>query len=341
MKLTTAMLLTGLLAAFTLAQMAPLDFCTVKGQIKDEQGNLLKGVKVEIRLAASGSMAPQAPFTDYNPTPEETMTNNARNNTVFAWGESDAEGTYHIEGVRKPGAYMLMVRGIKGFVETRVPLSIASSVGKEFKADIILRRVKSASVGETKSADALKSAIQAAQIAEKQGNLKAAIGHLEVAAELAPNSAIPHYHLGRLALTTGDVERARRESGLATGLQPACTDCWVLRSRAERAGGNEAAAREAAEKAVTVGPDSPQAHGVLGLALYNAKQFQDAAAQLEGATAGGDTDPNVYLFLANSYMQLRQPQMALNAYRGYLEKFPNAPNKADVERVIATLAPPK
>lgn len=321
------------------AQVGPLEYCTVKGRVTDEMGRLLKGARVEIRPAAmSTTEQPQQPFSDAFPSPDERAVDSRRDKDVFAWGVSDQEGWYHIAGVKRPGAYMLLVRGVKGYHETRVPLSIAASVGDEFRADVVLQRLP----GKTTrtSPGEYEAAMAAAHTAESAGDLATAMSHLEVAARFEPDSPAPHYHLARLALGSGETKRAHDEAELAVARKADCVDCWIIRAKVERAAHSPGHARQAAERAISLAPDNPAAYGAMGCVLYEEDQVSEALQYLDAAVAGGDPDPNVHLYLANAYVQLRQPQAAYRTYRSFLERFPEAPNRSEVERVMASLAPP-
>jgi Flp pilus assembly protein TadD len=338
MNARLAWLAVALLAAPVAGQVGDLEFCTVIGRVADESGRIVTGVRVEIRPAATAVVEqPQRPFESSQPSPDEQMSDVNRDRTVFAWGVSDREGWYRIPGVRKPGAYMLVVRAQVGFRDGRVPLSISAAVGEEFRADVTLQRLPARTATVKRSE--FEAALSAARSAEELGDLATADRHLQAATQLEPDSPIPHYHRARLALLRGDLPGARRESGLAVGRSPSCADCWVVRARAERAAKNAGSAREAAEKAIALAPDLPAANGVLGIALYDAGKYAEALPYLEGAAAGGDSDPNVHLYLANAFVQQRQTQLAATAYRAYLERFPDAPNRGEVERMLEALIP--
>lgn len=340
MKHLVAAVAIAIWAAGLAGQVGNLEFCTVVGRVTDERGRVIPGILVEIRTATTSAREdPQNPFTNSQPQPDEgfQMSDPRRIKDVFAWAESDAEGWFRMAGVKKPGAYMLVVRSQKGFRETQAPLAIAASVGDEFRADLVLRPLPSRNASPRGD---YAHAIEAARVSERVGELGAAVAHLEVASRLEPDSPVPHYHLARLYLLQGNVARARREAGLAVSRKADCATCWVIRSKVERAAGDAKAARTAAEKAMTLAPESPEAHGAMGLALYDAGEFEAALGELDAAASVGDEDPNVHLILANTLVRLRQPKAALQAYQRFLERFPEAPNRLEVERVMAGLRAP-
>lgn len=324
-------------AATAGAQNRSMEFCAVVGTVTDGQGHPVPGVKVEIRFAKDTGNRTSDPFDRDDDWPDESARNFTRDVAIFGWGVTDEDGKYKITGVQKPGAFMLLIRNLKQYGRVEAPISIDMAVGDEFVADLVLAPLgKEPPQGQPK---VLKT-ITAAQEAERAGDFVGAMAQLEKASDMVPNSAIPNFHLARLAFASGDEERALEEAKAAASKDPECADCWVLQAKIERSLGHPAEARECAEKAIEIAPDMPSAHSIMGLVLYESKEYTEALPSLEAAVASGDTDPNTSLYLANSYLVLRQAEPAVEAYRNYLERFPDALNRGEVERMLEALTGP-
>jgi hypothetical protein len=337
MRLHLTVVFSLAVAATVAAQVGDLEFCSVVGTVVDEQGSPVPGIRVEIRRAEDSGAATSGEFGREDDRPNEYARDFSRDANIFGWGVTDQEGRYKISGVRKPGAFMLIIRSDRRFHRVEAPVSIDMAIGDEFVADLVLRPVGNHSQDKRSE---LLDVVTAAQAAEKAGDLERAMMQIEKAGALAPGSAIPHFHLARLALAVGDEGRAIEEARAATSKEPDCGDCWLLQARIERSLGHPDKARGCAEKALVAAPDLSSAHGIMGVLLYEAKEYEAAVPSLEEAVAADDPDPNVHLYLANSYMVLRRAGAAADGYRSYLERFPNAPNREQVERVLATLGEP-
>jgi Flp pilus assembly protein TadD len=316
-----------------------MQFTTVVGSVTDEQGNVMEGVKVEIREASvDASAVPNtADFGAWGveAVPSETTSDPTRDSEIFAWGETNAKGRYEITGVRRPGAYILIIRNQEAYRRVDAPISVAGSVGSSFKANLVMRPLVGAAPPTSVSVQGL---VALAQEAENSGDLDTAMAKIEEVATLAPDSPIPRFHLARLAAANGDPERALEEIKTSTELDPQCGDCWLLQANIERDQGQADAALECATKAVELIPESDDAQGVRGLLLYEAQRYDEALPCLEKSVELGSTDANVHLFRANCYVAARRFRDADAAYREFLEKFPDAPNRAQIEQMLVQLS---
>jgi len=318
-----------------------MQFTTVAGTVTDEQGQPMAGVKVEIREASVDASAVPNP-EDFGAwgveaVPNETISDPTRDREIFGWGETDAKGRYEITGVRRPGAYILIIRKMEAYWRVDAPIAVAGSVGPSFKADLVVRLLVGAAPPTSVSVQGL---VALAREAEQSGDLETAMAKVEEVAVIAPDSAIPRFHLARLAVADGDSERALSEIKKSTEIDPQCGDCWLLEAEIERSLGQSSEAMQSAVRAVDLLPESDDAVGLRGLLLYEAQQYGEALECLEKSIELGSTDANVFLFRANCYVAGRRFEDAVAAYEEFLEKFPNAPNRAQVEQILATLKGP-
>lgn len=322
------------LAATVFAQVGDLEFCTVVGHVVDDLGRPVPGLKVEIREADSSGATASEGFGGRDDRPEESMRDFGRNSHIFAWGVSDEDGRYEIPGVRKPGAYMLVIRDNRRFHRVEAPVSIDVAVGHEFSANLIVSPIDSDPGGRKPNA---LLHMEAAREAEAAGDLDTAVVELTRAAHLVPESGLPNFHLARLALGEGELNRAAEEARLAASKESGCGDCRVLQALVARRQERLDEARHHAEEALILDPDLMTARSILGLVLYELNEYEQALPHLETAVRSNDPDPNAQLYLGNAYLVLRRIDSAVEAYHDYLRRFPNASNREQVERVLATL----
>jgi len=90
---------------------------------------------------------------------------------------------------------------------------------------------------------------------------------------------------------------------------------------------------------VTAAPPSPEEktrareHYQKGLTHYDIKEYSDALAEFKNAYRVVQ-DPAFLFNIAQCYRKVGQDVEALDYYRNYLRRFPNAPNRSEVERRI-------
>ena len=322
-------------AGFSSNRSLEMQFTTVTGTVTDESGRPMSGVRVGIREAdvVPGTVPSTEDFGAWGveAVPAEIVSDPTRDREIFGWGETDAEGSYEITGVRRPGAYILIIRNVEGYHRVDAPISVATSVGKTFKARLVLRALVGAAPPANVSVQGL---VVLAQEAEKSGDLETAMAKIEEVAQLAPNSPLPRFHLARLAVADGDPESAFSEIVAACEIDPSCGDCWLLRAQIERRTGKRDEATGSARTAVKLLPESDEAQGILGLQLYEAQQYGEALPCLEKSVELGSTDPNVFVYRANCYVAGRRFDDAVSAYEDFLERFPKAPNREQVEKIL-------
>jgi Flp pilus assembly protein TadD len=313
-------------------------FTTVSGVVTDEAGQPVEGVRVGIREAdVDPNTVPST--TDFGAwgvdvVPAETFSDPSRDREIFAWDETDRKGRYALTGVRRPGAYIVIIANPGAFHRVDAPISVASAVGNSFKVDLVLRALVGAAPPAQVTVEGL---VTVAREAEQTGDLQTAFARIEEVAALAPESPVPHFHLARLAVASGDTERAIAEIDTACELDAACGDCWLLRAEIAHAVGHAEEALTSASKAAELMPESSDAQGVFGLRLYEAQRYGEALPCLERAVELGSADPNVFVYRANCYVAGRRIDDAIAAYEDFLQRFPEAPNRDQVEQILPQL----
>ncbi|MBI1986289.1 MAG: tetratricopeptide repeat protein [Rhodospirillales bacterium] len=162
-----------------------------------------------------------------------------------------------------------------------------------------------------------------ALIALQGGDADAAVGHLEKAVAIAPDSAELYNLLGgalRKAGRSADAIAAYRH---AVALSPAMAEAHYNLANALK---KEARAEEAIEhyrRAVALKPDFADAHYNLGLLLRQAGRAGEAAAELAEATRLNPRDAEAFINLANALADGGDSEQALAACEQAIALKPN------------------
>jgi tetratricopeptide (TPR) repeat protein len=121
------------------------------------------------------------------------------------------------------------------------------------------------------------------------------------------------------ALAGGRWEEAERRLQPLAESHAACADVLIARARLLARRGGLVAAREALEKAVQLDPGNAEARYQLGIWLFRAHRYPEAAAQFEQAAALRAGDARALDYLALCREALGQPERAEQAYREGLQ----------------------
>ncbi len=156
---------------------------------------------------------------------------------------------------------------------------------------------------------------------EANGDTDAAIASLQKAIELDANSSLAHSSLAQVCLDADDIPRGILSYQKAMKLSPDDADlyndaAWSLVTASGRDPRPDASslAVEWARTAVELSPDDAAVLNTLGVALYRAKQWQEACNTLERSVELGSGGSYDWLFLAMANWQLDQKDKALAWY---------------------------
>lgn len=97
------------------------DYVTVTGKVVTRSGAPVPECLVEIRTVSQGGS--QVDVMD-------TGSRNVSNLDKAGWGRTDEKGFYSIKGIASPGSYLVVVKGVKGFKKTQIPLRVDSGDSK-------------------------------------------------------------------------------------------------------------------------------------------------------------------------------------------------------------------
>lgn len=319
------------------------DRIAIVGHVYNENKQPLSGILVEIRLAynAQQNKPEIVGSLEFEHYIWEFLVNTLGKN-VFCWAETDKNGFFRITGVPNPGAYFLLVRYAKNFLQTWVPVIIHKTGAKEFEADIYLRVRKSAIPEFSK--EALEE-VSLAKEAVDHNQIHNAIEHFYKAIAIEPKFAEAHYNLGILYRQTGNLREATKyfvkaikhkdhyqlaifALGETLRIQRKYSQSNLyLKKYLEYSKGYDEYIKK-----------NFQAHYLIGTNCFKLKETKKAISHLSKAIElNPEIHPNTYLLLANSYMIERDGRNAIKNYRKYVNLYPDAPNIQEIMNILQKL----
>ena len=128
------------------------DYVSVEGKVVTRGGNPVAGCLVELRELVFGGVLEHSTDTvtgsglisatgwgRSNVAAVSTESRDIDSLKKVGWARTDSEGRYRMDGIPSPGAYVLVVKGQKGFKKTQMPLRVDRSAGDLFHThDLIL-----------------------------------------------------------------------------------------------------------------------------------------------------------------------------------------------------------
>jgi superkiller protein 3 len=146
------------------------------------------------------------------------------------------------------------------------------------------------------------------------------------AIERNPKKAQSYYNLSVALTNTGDLESQRDALDLLEkGHELAPKDLSILQQMAllYNRQGNNAAAGEAAEKALAVDPENPVALNIAAQIFLTAENFEKSASLLEKVLEINPDDDNAAFNLAIAYSKMGKPEKAVALYQKSIDANPN------------------
>jgi tetratricopeptide (TPR) repeat protein len=212
---------------------------------------------------------------------------------------------------------------------------------KEKRSEVLTRasdRTISVAMLDQKVPSAAKREFDKASRLSAEGKSRESIEALRRAIAIYPDFLIAHNDLGAQLLEQGQFEQAAVELRAAikidlTAFNPQLNLGIVLvRQKKFRE------AREVLDKALSLEPQSPPAHLYAGIAAVGLNEGDQGEREFKAAhDFGGATYAIALLDLGKLYMKRGAREMALKAFESYLRESPNAPDAAQVEKLIGML----
>lgn len=191
---------------------------------------------------------------------------------------------------------------------------------------------------DQKVPSAAKKEFQKAGHFADEGNSIEAIAALKRAIAIYPDYLAAHNDLGAQLLEQGQLDEAVNELHAAIKIDPKAfnpqLNLGIVLMRQDKF----SEALSALDKGLSIEPAAPAAHLYAGIASVKLDDMVRGEKELNAAyDLGGNTYAVALLHLGKLYVKKGQRQLALKAFESYLREAPDAPDAAQVEKLIATL----
>jgi len=173
------------------------------------------------------------------------------------------------------------------------------------------------------------------QVEAQQGQLSAALKHLEAAIEIDPQRPRGHFSLGRLLETEGRTDEALAEYFRALELEPTNAEVSVNIAAIQLSRNQPDQALSRLDQAVELAPKNGEARNLRGHAHLMLRHFGQAVDDFREAVNGVPDRADIYYNLALALEGDRKPADALRAAEQALRI---APNFADARMLSQRLA---
>lgn len=125
-----------------------------------------------------------------------------------------------------------------------------------------------------------------------------------------PNAPFLHYSYGTALASLSQYDEAKEQLRDETRISPASALPYIRIAFVDLKTQQPADALTAAQHAVQLEPQSPEAHYILGRALLGIGDAQQAIKELETANTMMPNSPEIHFHLARAYSKLKQPEKA-------------------------------
>ena len=261
---------------------------------------------------------------------------------------TDQEGRFDLQNVA-PGEYTIEAdsdrerrfdAGTDRVQVWRGSVSLVTIYLKEKKSDKKASRDKSVSVAmlEQKVPSAAKREFDRASRFSAEGNGLESIAALKRAIDIYPNYLAAHNDLGAQLLEQGDFAEAEIQLQAAIKIDPKAFNPQLNLGIVLLRQNKFSESLTTLDNALSIEPAAPAAHLYAGMASLNLNDTARGEKELNAAyDLGGSTYAVALLHLGKLYMKRGEREMALKSFESYLRESPNAPDAAQVERLIGML----
>ena len=146
-----------------------------------------------------------------------------------------------------------------------------------------------------------------------------------------------HYYLAKIYLEMKDFKKALENAELEVKLNPTLEYGYYVRGEANVGIKEWLGATKNYEKAISI--NGKYVEALLGLAYIKFRQnfFDEARELLLRAKKQQEGNPKIYKMLGNVYRSSGQSGLAVESFETYLQIYPNAPDRSQMERLIKQL----
>ena len=171
-----------------------------------------------------------------------------------------------------------------------------------------------------------------------EGNALESIAALKRALVIYPNYLAAHNDLGAQLLEQGELSEAASELQAAIRIDPNAFNPQLNLGIVLLRQNKFSESLAALDKAMSIEAAAPAAHLYAGMASINLDDTSRGEKELNAAyNLGGSAYAVALLHLGKLYMKRGEREMALKSFESYLRESPNAPEAAQVEKLIAML----
>jgi Tfp pilus assembly protein PilF len=242
--------------------------------------------------------------------------------------EADSDRERHFD----PGSERVQVRrGIPSLVTIYL---------REKKTSAISNREKSISVAalDQHVPAAAKREFDRAIRMSAEGNTLESIAALKRAIVIYPDYLAAHNDLGAQLLDQGNLPEAANELQAAIKIDPKAFNPHLNLGIVQLRQNKFSESLAALDKALSIESAAPAAHFYAGLASLKLDDTVRGEKELNAAyNLGGSAYAVALLHLGKLYMKRGEREMALKSFESYLRESPNAPDAAQVEKLIGML----
>lgn len=242
-------------------------------------------------------------------------------------GVTDDNGTLELKGITAQN-HTLRARA-KGFKETTVPLTMP------IRNEIAVKLMQTTDEAELLFQKAEEERDKATTEEEK----RAVVELYRRALKLRPRFPAASLGLARALSALEDFEAALDAIKAARRGRPGYAEASAVEGRIYRSMSDDANAADAFQRAITEAHGfQPEGHTGLALIYGDNAQYEDAIAELKTALVQlSDTEPVLYLKLAEYYEKIENYKDALLAYEKFLEIAPKHAQAPAVRSMVEQL----
>lgn len=271
----------------------------------------------------------------------------AEDGTVVRATKSGPNGEFRFDGV-KLGSYYFIIN-TQGLDFVRQPLILDMQNFGSIRPMIQLRRLHGKSLDEFEDVVSIanlvqsvpKDAIKAVEKAleeQRKNDVVKMVAELERALKIAPNYYDANLHLGLHYKKAGQREQAVRLLLRAVEVNSASMKARAALGQLYFEGGEFQKAVDVLSEAARLGNTSPDLYFMLGTSHYKLGALVLAEESLNRTIVmSAGTMGETYLQLHNVYLKNKQLEKALLQLETYLLRFPDAPDRQDIQSRVEKL----
>jgi tetratricopeptide (TPR) repeat protein len=267
------------------------------------------------------------------------LENKATTSVFWQTSQDKAEVTF---GSLMVGVYDIEVSAV-GYLTLHQQYHVLSAVGSYYQ-DITLKQdpasIELIAPHSAEMPSKARKETQRALSALKSGDLKQARKRLDAAYKLVPSSSDINFLLGYLCFQEKDLEKAQTYLTSATTTDPRNLPANTMLAQLLIQRGEYPKAKIPLLQAISVNPDYWMAHELLADIYLKEKEYEKAREEAQLATAKGNGGGNAQLVLGEALANLGQRQEAVQALRTFLQNTPGSPVALQVRDLVAELEGP-